>query len=183
MYLEFTQKIRSETKRLNEIITRFLALARDHQPPTDSAGLASTVRDVMELIEVEAKQVGIDVRYRADDSVSVQIHPNQLKELILNLYNNSKEAFRGAPGRIALTGVRAGDSVELRFADNGPGIPESERSQVFAPYFTTKEAGTGLGLATVHRIVTDVGGSVRVEETPGGGATFVITIPVVSESQ
>ena len=179
-YLEFTQKIRSETKRLNEIITRFLALARDRQPQTDSADLASTVRDVMELIEVEAKQVGIDIRYRADESVTVQIHPNQLKELILNLYNNSKEAFRGNPGRIALTGVRSGEWVELRFADNGPGIPENQRAQVFAPYYTTKEAGTGLGLATVHRIVTDVGGTVRVEETPGGGATFVITIPVAA---
>jgi len=136
----------------------------------------------MTLIEGEATQLGIEVRYRVEAGITIQIHPNQLRELILNLYNNSKEAFRGGPGRIALTGVKSNDSIELRFADNGPGIPENQRAQVFAPYFTTKEAGTGLGLATVHRIVTDCGGTVRVEETPGGGATFVISL-LVAEAQ
>jgi len=176
-YLGFTQKIRSETKRLNDIISRFLSLARDRQTQPASSGLSEAVRDAMTLIEVEATQLGIEVRLDIDDDVIVHADADELREVILNLYNNAKEAFRGKGGRIVLTGTRVGDTVELRFADNGPGISETLRSQVFAPYFTTKEAGTGLGLATVHRIVSNVGGEIRVEETSGGGATFVITIP------
>ncbi len=179
-YLGFTQKIRSETKRLNDIISRFLALAREKQAQTTAANLKDVICDALALIQVEAKKHGIDIQLGIESDIVVRADANDLREIMLNLYNNAKEAFRGDGGKIVVTGVRVGETAELRFADNGPGIPESQRSQVFAPYFTTKEAGTGLGLATVHRIVTDCGGTVRAEETPGGGATFVIALPVAT---
>ena len=70
------------------------------------------------------------------------------------------------------------DEVVVRVIDTGPGIPDSARAQVFDPFYTTKEVGkgTGLGLNIVYRIVTRHQGTVAVEDTPGGGATFVVRL-------
>jgi signal transduction histidine kinase len=70
-----------------------------------------------------------------------------------------------------------GDTIEIAFSDSGHGVKKELREKIFTPYFTTKEAGTGLGLATVHKIISDLGGDVRVEDRDSGGARFVITIP------
>lgn len=177
-YFEFTRKIRQETKRLNDIITRFLSLARERESTLESVNLKKATRDATSLIEVEAGEIEIGIETQVEDDIFVQLKSDHIREIILNLYNNAKEVFKGKPGKIMLRGTHVGDKIEIRFSDNGPGIPESQRSQVFAPYFTTKEAGTGIGLATVHRIVSDAGGTIRIEETSGGGATFVITLPM-----
>ena len=73
-----------------------------------------------------------------------------------------------------------GDALELRVADNGPGIPEGLRGRVFAPFFTTKPegVGTGVGLALCRAVAAAHGGSIRAEATPGGGATLVVRLPL-----
>jgi len=67
--------------------------------------------------------------------------------------------------------------AELEVADDGPGIEVADRARIFTPFFTTKPAGTGLGLATVHRIVDAHGGGVSVESAPGHGARFTVRLP------
>jgi signal transduction histidine kinase len=75
---------------------------------------------------------------------------------------------RGAPGR-----------VEIEVADDGPGIPGEVKPRLFDPFFSTKEGGTGLGLALTHQIVKDHGGDIRVASGPEGGAAFVVSLPSV----
>jgi signal transduction histidine kinase len=74
-------------------------------------------------------------------------------------------------------GASGGRGVVVKVADHGPGIPEELRHRVFEPYFTTKSDGTGLGLALVRQTLEAHGATIRVEETPGGGATFAIVFP------
>jgi signal transduction histidine kinase len=72
-----------------------------------------------------------------------------------------------------------GRLAQVAFADSGPGIVPEDQDRIFEPYFTTKEGGTGLGLALTHKIVREHAGDIRVESRTGSGATFIITLPVV----
>jgi len=177
-YLAFTEKIRSETRRLNDIITRFLALAREDKRRRVEANLTESVRAFATLVQAEADRLRISLELDLDPELPLAADPDALQQLLMNLYLNAKEALVGREGRIALSARREKGALRLTFGDSGPGIPPELRQKVFTPYFTTKEAGTGLGLPTVHRIVTDLNGAISVGESRLGGAEFVITLPM-----
>ena len=86
------------------------------------------------------------------------------------------EAAPGAPLEVRAASTDE-SAVRLSIADRGPGVPPSERDRIFEPYVTTKQRGTGLGLALVRQTVTAHAGTIDIAETPGGGATFVLTLP------
>jgi C4-dicarboxylate-specific signal transduction histidine kinase len=103
--------------------------------------------------------------------------------VLLNLVENARDALGGRDdGKVTVTTKRgdANDRVMLVVDDNGPGVPPGAKNKVFAPYFTTKQTkgGTGLGLAIVHRIVSDHGGRITIGDAPGGGARFMIELPL-----
>lgn len=175
-YDSFTGRIRTETKRLNEIITRFLALAREDRKVLSSVDLDQLLTEVGELLSVEGDRLGISVQVHSDPWLKIAANPDRLKELFLNLFNNSKEALAGKPGGFEVTARRSGDRIEIVVADDGPGIPTELHEKVFAPYYTTKEAGTGLGLPTVQRIVSDLGGNIQLDSDENSGTRFVITL-------
>lgn len=177
-YLSFTTQIRNETKRLNEIITRFLSLAKEQQTRLVDIDLEKFVSDFASLIAPETSRLGIELSVSVASGIRVNADSDLLKQVLANLFNNSKEALAGKMGRIEIAAQSDGDSVTLLFSDSGPGIPEEIREEIFAPYFTTKEAGTGLGLPTVYRIITELGGEVTVENSALGGAAFLVRLPV-----
>jgi signal transduction histidine kinase len=176
-YQSFTKQIRSEMRRLNEIITRFLALAHEANERHKTIRLRDAVDEFMELIGAEADSLGIKISSNVDAAIEVGSNPDSFKQVLSNLFNNAKEAFAGKAGEIAISAKKIDSQVEIRFEDNGPGIAPEIREKIFTPYYTTKEAGTGLGLPTVHRIISDVGGEVRIEDSALGGACFVIILP------
>jgi signal transduction histidine kinase len=104
-------------------------------------------------------------------------HYEPLRRAFANLYRNAAEAMQGH-GVIDVTVTHEDDGdrggLVVTIADHGPGIPADLRQRVFEPYFTTKSDGTGLGLALVRITLEAHGGSISVDETPGGGATFSI---------
>ena len=108
----------------------------------------------------------------------VQIDPDQMKRVLVNLLDNAVEAM-GGQGTVTIAAGRdpASGSVRLTVADDGPGIRPEDRDRLFLPYFSTKKKGTGLGLAIVHRIVSDHHGRIRVEDNMPHGARFVIDLP------
>jgi len=118
----------------------------------------------------------------------------ELEQVILNLVNNAEHALRSwadepRPSRhpanrhIRIRTTHDVRSVIIEIEDNGPGIPESAQSQIWDPFWTTKEEGegTGLGLAVVHGIVADHGGTISVESAAGSGARFMVQLPIASE--
>ena len=177
-YRAFTSQIRSETKRLNEIITRFLALARDERRLRSSVRIDELLNEAGQLLRVEGDRLQIGVSIRCEQDLTVLADPDRLKEVFLNLFNNTKEALTGRPGSFVIEAKRQQDRVAISVSDNGPGIPPELRDKVFAPYYTSKEAGTGLGLATVQRIISDLGGEVIIDAGYSGGVRFVIALPL-----
>ncbi len=101
----------------------------------------------------------------------------------MNLMINAQQAMGGAAGTVRLSAKRLDAGVEVRVADDGPGIPQKIREKIFDPFFTTKPAGqgTGLGLSVSYGIVKDHGGDIRLESEEGVGTTFIITLPARSE--
>ena len=103
-------------------------------------------------------------------------HYEPLRRAFANLLRNASEAMQGR-GTIDVTVTGDGSGLAVTIADHGPGIPPELRQRVFEPYFTTKDDGTGLGLALVRVTLEAHRGTISVAETPGGGATFAIVFP------
>jgi len=177
-YQAIAGQIRIETRRLNEIITRFLALARDRIRSQSRVRIDQLLSDLGQLLKAEADERSLSLSIQSEPDLTVRADPDSLRQAFINLFNNSKEAIVGA-GTIAIMARRTGGDVEILFADSGPGIPADIRDEVFQPYFSTKDSGTGLGLPTVYRIITDLDGKIAIDDQVREGATFVIRLPAV----
>ncbi len=173
-YLSFTKQIKNETKRLNEIITKFLALARGDKKQKSKINLSEIVEEFCQFVSVEAESLGIKIEKDIESQYYIDGNIDAIKQVLANLYNNSKESLNSCMGIIKISLRISSNNTELVFEDSGPGIPEDIREKIFTPYYTTKEAGTGLGLPTIYRIVADMGGEISVETSELGGAKFVI---------
>ena len=129
-----------------------------------------------------ASDVAADVEFTVDvdpPKLSIDADPDLLFQVLINLLRNGAEAAasRAEKPAVSLTFTRTkGGRTTIEVADNGPGVPESLRQDVFLPFFTTKQKGTGVGLSLARQIVLAHRGSITLESSPGGGALFRIVI-------
>src|SRR4029079_19183419 len=115
------------------------------------------------------------VEIGAPDGLAVRADAVQLRRALLNLARNAVTAARE---RRVRSGAEADEArIRLEVRDDGPGVPSELREKIFTPFFTTREKGTGLGLAFVREIARDHGGEVGVTDAPGGGAVFHLDLP------
>jgi len=168
---QFARKIAAETSSLTRIVTDFLNFAR----PQDIQ--AETV-DLRPLLENCARECGVSLRFNAfPPGLELNGDPTALRQAFANLLRNSAEAVRdGKPAEVAVSAESAGEALRLVLRDNGGGIPQEDLAKIFIPFFTTKAQGTGLGLALVHRIVSEHGGSISVA-SDATGSTFTLSLP------
>ncbi len=174
--------IGTEVDRLTEITETYLQFARLPKPRKQSEGLDVIVQNLtdFEREQLSLRGVALEVRL-APDLPRVMIDDGQLRQALLNLLRNAADAVEEiGGGHVSVTTRRgaAADTVEIAVEDDGPGIAEGLVPKLFEPFFSTKDGGTGLGLALSHQIVKEHEGSIRVESRPGHGATFVISLPV-----
>jgi two-component system, NtrC family, nitrogen regulation sensor histidine kinase NtrY len=159
-------------KSLVDEFSRFARLPEMKPEPVDLAGLAASAVRLFEGVR-DGVVVHVDSRLSRE---RVQLDPEQIKRVLINLIDNALEAC-GPAGEIV---VRLSDGlrgVTIEVADTGRGIPPRDREKLFLPDFTTKGRGTGLGLAIVSRIVADHNGTIRVEDNRPKGARFIIELP------
>ena len=175
--------IQAEIERLNHLVRDFLAFAKPSPLDLHPVQVGELLTAVAELVGPENRAAGITVTVEpAPDLPTVSGDAGHLRQVLLNLTRNALEAIQGqnrlerekAPGQIILRGRRSNEVVEMEIEDNGPGF--SEQLPLFDAFFTTKKQGTGLGLAIAHRIVSDHGGTIRVEVHPGR-TRFTVALP------
>lgn len=171
--------ISREIRRLDDVVQGFLKFARPEEVTLQPVDLAVLVGEVFKTIEAEAKAVGVALEESLEPGIArVEGDAPMLRQALLNLAKNAVQAMpNGGRLHAGLFGARDG-RVELRLDDTGVGIPPEHLAKIFDLYFTTKEAGTGIGLSLVYRTIQLHHGDIDVESTPGKGTTFVIKLPV-----
>jgi signal transduction histidine kinase len=175
------QKVQAEVDRLTAITEEYLHFARLPKPRLVPEALTPIVRSLAEFEREPLARHGVElVLELADDLPPVLIDEGQLRQALRNLLRNAGEALVGRGGRVAVTTRRVGDGVELRVSDDGPGVPEDVRARLFDAFVSTKQGGTGLGLALTLQIIREHGGAIRVDSPPGQGATFIVDLPAAS---
>ncbi len=170
--------IHKEIQRLNRLLTNLLDFARPRPPEFRAVEPGRLMDAIIGLAGHSAQQKGITIRKDVlPGTPAFECDPEQMKQVILNLAINAVQAMT-APGEILLSARRIDSSVTIGVRDQGPGIDDEDLDKIFNPFFTTKDAGTWLGLSVVHQIVTQHGGVVRAERNPDRGMTFTLVLPL-----
>ncbi|MBL9175374.1 MAG: hypothetical protein JNL10_17670 [Verrucomicrobiales bacterium] len=173
--------IREEVNRSDRIITELMGYARLAEGRVEKVNLNEELDRAVELVLPPAAK--FDIRVHRDLQPGIPLLLGQrahFAEVFANLLTNAREAMDGRGEIFLETGTTEDFSVMISVRDTGPGIPPDKISQVFEPYFTTKERGTGLGLAIVKHNTQMYGGSVEVESVLGKGTRFTIRLPARS---
>ena len=176
--------ILGEAERAARIVRNLLTFARKRQSTRAMIELNSLVQDTLALRTYERMPTLTVTTEFAGDVPRVFADGHQIQQVLLNLLINAEQAMLTANGRGKLV-VRTRhdegrDTAVLEVADDGPGVPSEVQTKIFDPFFTTKEVGkgTGLGLTVAYAILQEHGGRIRLTSTAGGGATFVVELPV-----
>jgi len=168
-----------EVERLADIARRMLQLAQPTGEKRREIAVAELVERTLSLVDKQLKKRGIEVTVNLpEDLPRVTVAPNQMVQVLLNLFINAQEAMPDG-GRIDLRARAEGEKLVLTLANSGPPIPEEHIAHIFDPFFTTKASGTGLGLAICDRLVRENRGTIRAENLERDqGVAFIITLPV-----
>ncbi len=169
---------RNEIARLDQIINQFLQAIRPTQPQLQPASVNEVIADTLTLLEREIGDRDILVEQELTPGLPrLLLDRAQLKQAFYNVIRNGLQAMRSG-GILRIRTETNPTHVIISFIDSGHGIAPEDIGQLFEPYFTTKEKGTGLGLMIVQRIVREHGGTIEVESDKDRGTTFRIKLPI-----
>lgn len=194
--LDYILRTEKEIGRMDTVIRQLLDLSRPSALDSSVVSVHEVIDDIASVLHVQPLMSNIELTLSLNaESDRVLADPNQLQQVFLNLAINAADAIAagvgGKQGRLEITSeVNETDpvrkkhftkSIDIRFIDNGPGIPQEVLDNIFDPFFTTKAPGkgTGLGLYVCFMIVDSMGGSIRAHSTEGQGTTMSIALPLV----
>lgn len=176
--------------RGSEIVRQLMMYAGDEAEALGLIDISRVITDMLELLRIFVSNRANLVTDLSPDLPPVRANASQIRQIVLNLVTNASEAIKEGNGEIRVTTRRvapdlaltttkgpAEDYVQLEVSDTGCGMSREMQARVFDPFFSTKGAGHGLGLAVVHGIVRGLGGSIRITGGPGRGTTLQIVLP------
>ncbi|WP_132524507.1 sensor histidine kinase [Rhizobium sp. BK376] len=180
---EALQALRGSTRQVTRLASQLLTLSRaEHgarRPRNDRIDLSAIARQILESHAEEALRRNLDLGLEAEEPVFVEGDGTMLREMLVNLVDNALR-YTQSGGTVTASISKQDDVAILGVEDNGPGIPEAERGQVFERFYRimgTEQEGSGLGLAIVREVVDSAGGSVELDEAAGGGLRVTIRLP------
>lgn len=172
------EDIGRETTRCQRLVSQLLDFAKPKEPVREPADLNQLAADTAALLRAQAKAQNIVVELRLEETLPpVTLDRDQIKQTLLNLCLNACQAMVQG-GVLTVATARRGERVEVTVSDTGIGIQPEDLGRVFTPFFTTKDHGTGLGLATSYALVERHGGTLRAQSRPGEGSLFILSLPL-----
>ena len=170
--------ISREILRLDRVVRTFLDFTRPVELSLANVPMQHLMNEIVDLARPQANASKIQIETQIEtEGAEVRVDRDLIKQAILNVVVNAMQAMPGG-GKLRFECVPAEDSVEIRIADTGPGIPEELREKIFRLYFTTRKEGSGIGLAMTFRIVQLHDGTIDFTSDPGKGTTFLIRLPI-----
>ncbi len=195
------EQINEASDQAAQLAGQLLAFSRTRRTPARRAYVGQVARRTLEMLRPTLpSQIDLETQL-TDDPLAVPADETQLQQILMNLCLNARDAItamaKGArephQGKILVriepvcgpgeNGASQGHWARLVVEDNGPGMTEQVRARIFEPFFSTKEHGTGLGLAVVQQIVEGCGGRVEVTSRPGAGARFEVWLPLLEDDK
>jgi signal transduction histidine kinase len=174
---------KAQTK-IYDLVMDMLSYSKEREPNFEEVDLNSIVRDIIELLETRAKDLGIELKAVVDPKLpKTAADAEGLHRSLLNIVGNALDAVMNVEaGRVVVTTAREGDEwLCVRVRDNGTGIPPEKLGDIFRPFVSTKGSrGTGLGLAVSRKILREHGGDIVLRSQPGNGSTFALRLPLRS---
>jgi signal transduction histidine kinase len=179
----YVSTIIGEVDRLEKMLSDILSFSKKSALCYSLCSLPEIIEEALSVVMPPFEESRIKIiRNFPRKILSFMGDGQQIKQVFINLFTNALEAMHGGSGEIRITctsGRHAGhEAVIVKIADTGGGIPLNALNNIFNPFYTTKEAGTGLGIPIVNRIVTNHGGKVQVNNYPGVGVEFAIFLPL-----
>lgn len=167
-----------EIERVDQLLRELLGFAKPDEAHNQTIDVCEPIRATLSFMKQELDRGPVNVVTQfPSHPVMVYIDPNRLRQVVLNLLLNASDVMdEGGTLRIAVEEKR--EQVEVTMSDTGPGVPENDRQRIFEPFYTTKEEGTGFGLALAKRYVTEAEGAIACISNGGSGATFRIRLPM-----
>ena len=174
---ECVRLVQTEIRRLSKLLEEFLSLARPRSFELYPVDVGAVLDHVVTMQGPVAEAAGVSLRARTTSLPRILGDQAKLMQVFVNLLVNAIDAMGGqGGGEIVIDAVPEGDLLVVRVLDEGPGLPAEVASEVFRPFFSTKEQGTGLGLAIVKRIVDLHGGSVALRPREGRGTAAEVRL-------
>jgi two-component system sensor kinase FixL len=172
------ERIAEQADRARQIIRRLRDFVRKRETERQLANMRQVIEETSALA---LAGVGAELKLEisvADDAAEAVVDRVQIQQVLLNLMRNAVEAMAGSARReLAISTARIGDTIKVRVADTGPGLPDEVRARLFQPFVTTKPSGMGVGLSVCRTIVEAHGGDLGAEDRDGGGTVFWLTLP------
>jgi two-component system, NtrC family, sensor histidine kinase PilS len=170
--------VHREVQRLNGLIGDLLDYANPRAKQPVDFDLASLVEETIQVARGDQNFADVELTSDVvDKPLNIFADPAKVRQVVWNLVRNAADAASGGGKHVRVEARRDGDGAMVTVIDDGPGIPDQLLGRIFDPFVTTKQKGTGLGLATCHAIVVEHGGRIDVETTLGKGTKMVVTIP------
>lgn len=176
----YADVILEEINRTNDIVFEFLNAAKREIKSVPVFTLNKVIMDMALLFESEAALKNVEIiTSLTDQDISLNIPVHQFKQVIVNLMKNAIEAIDESQIRIIhISTQNDGNSASISISDSGCGMTEEMMNNLFIPFYSTKEKGTGVGLYVCKQIIEDYGGSLKVTSSLGEGTIFTITFPM-----
>ncbi len=171
------RRVRAEVERLDRILTDFRRYANLPPLTFETCNLALLIEEVLDFNEPEAQRQNVQVNREIQKLPAVQLDPSQFKQALLNLIINAVQAIEEG-GTLSVRAKPSNGGIQIEVEDTGQGIPPEQVDKIFDLFFSTKEEGTGVGLAIVKQVIEGHGGQINVDSTPGQGTKFSIVLPV-----
>jgi two-component system NtrC family sensor kinase len=176
--LKAVDKIEENVERAKKVTHRMLGFARKMEPVEETVDIAKLLNETLGFLETQIKLKGINIHTDYSPLI-IKGDTSQLQQVFLNILENARDAVEIGGNIWIKTYELENDQVCVEVADDGPGIPDSEKKRIFEPFYTTKEvgSGTGLGLSISYSIIKKMGGDITVHDNKPKGALFKIRIP------
>ena len=174
--------ITREIDRLNALISDLLDYTNPHPRESVAFDIAELVQETLRVFRQDRAFEGVDVKTSRDSvqsGVRLQGDPGRLRQVVWNLTRNAAQAAMSGQGHVEVVVSATPATVRIEVIDDGPGIEPDVIDRIFDPFFTTRSRGSGLGLATCHSILQELGGSIQADNLRAGGCRFTVLLPMI----